>query len=323
MDQDVSAAVEREFKFDVSTSFAMPRLDEPIQGVHAAPPVTKDLHATYFDTSDLRLARNGITLRHRSGDVRPWTLKLPDQGTHDALERFEIEFPGVISAMPSELSDIVLGYSMRAPLSPVIRLHSRRTTHALSSGGRQLVDVVDDVVEVHDRHDQPSGFREVEVEFSEFASSELVQAVINLLKGAGALPSQRIPKAIRALGPDAQLQPDVPFSSLDPNATPIETAHALTRRGVATLLSADIEARAGVESGVDRLRTVLETLPWLITWIRPLLTQTVIDDLERSISALRELLAATTAIDAVKQTLASDDYLAQLAKAVDATRSES
>ena len=36
------------------------------------------LRAVYYDSPDLRLARDGITLRHRSGDgPARWTLKLP------------------------------------------------------------------------------------------------------------------------------------------------------------------------------------------------------------------------------------------------------
>src|SRR3954452_20245789 len=74
-----AAAREDELKFAVHALFAMPDLAAPEQGiveVVARPAGT--LRATYYDAPDLRLAREGITLRHRSGEGSPsWTLKLP------------------------------------------------------------------------------------------------------------------------------------------------------------------------------------------------------------------------------------------------------
>ena len=54
-----------------------------------------DLHATYWDTADLRLARYGVTLRHRTGEgERPgWTLKLPAV-PGDITARDELQFDG-------------------------------------------------------------------------------------------------------------------------------------------------------------------------------------------------------------------------------------
>ena len=41
----------------------------------------QQLRATYYDTADLRMARNGVTLRYRTGEAETprWTLKLPDR----------------------------------------------------------------------------------------------------------------------------------------------------------------------------------------------------------------------------------------------------
>src|SRR4051794_30562988 len=49
-----------------------------------------ELDATYFDTTDLRLARAGVTLRRRvGGEDTGWHLKLPI----DADSRHELQLP--------------------------------------------------------------------------------------------------------------------------------------------------------------------------------------------------------------------------------------
>ncbi|MEV0719595.1 CYTH domain-containing protein, partial [Asanoa sp. NPDC050611] len=70
--------LEEERKLGADEAFRLPDVADrlPAGGaVVAAPPVT--LTATYYDTPDLRLARAGVSLRHRKGDALPWTVKLP------------------------------------------------------------------------------------------------------------------------------------------------------------------------------------------------------------------------------------------------------
>src|SRR3954447_3223468 len=71
---------EVEMKFRVSSPFRLPHLISDRTGVTSvSSPKVQELRAVYWDTSDLRLAREGITLRHRSGegDADGWHLKLP------------------------------------------------------------------------------------------------------------------------------------------------------------------------------------------------------------------------------------------------------
>jgi inorganic triphosphatase YgiF len=68
---------EREAKLISSLQVRLPSLDGLVAGVSAAALAECHLDAIYYDTGDLDLARWGITLRHRSGEVGPpWTLKL-------------------------------------------------------------------------------------------------------------------------------------------------------------------------------------------------------------------------------------------------------
>jgi CYTH domain-containing protein len=68
--------LELELKLSVEGTFAPSIVPERagVAGVEELAPV--DLRATYWDTPDLRLARSGITLRHRTGeaDRAGWTL---------------------------------------------------------------------------------------------------------------------------------------------------------------------------------------------------------------------------------------------------------
>src|SRR5262245_51970805 len=86
--------LEEELKFDVDEDFTLPA----IAGMRSKG--RKRLLATYFDTADLRLARSGATLRHRVGDLQPWTVKL-DSGVPGA--RHEISMTGPRVKPPADL----------------------------------------------------------------------------------------------------------------------------------------------------------------------------------------------------------------------------
>ena len=65
---------EREVKLGAGPAFHLPDLAGVVEGVAVAPPETVRLETIYYDTPDLRLARWGVSLRHRAGEG--WTLKL-------------------------------------------------------------------------------------------------------------------------------------------------------------------------------------------------------------------------------------------------------
>jgi len=75
---------EREAKLGAGPVFALPDLDGLIDGLVATPLPERHLDAVYYDTDDLRLARSGITVRHRTGEDDGWTVKLPEDGGGEA-----------------------------------------------------------------------------------------------------------------------------------------------------------------------------------------------------------------------------------------------
>ena len=65
---------EREVKLGAGPAFHLPDLNGVVDGVTVTAPEAMRLETVYYDTPDLRLARWGVSLRHRAGEG--WTLKL-------------------------------------------------------------------------------------------------------------------------------------------------------------------------------------------------------------------------------------------------------
>ena len=93
------------------------------------------LDATYFDTDDLRLAREGITLRRRvGGDDEGWHVKLPVSSAGDARTREEVQLPlsaGESDEVPAELRHLVGVLVRTDALRPVATLRTERHSYAL------------------------------------------------------------------------------------------------------------------------------------------------------------------------------------------------
>jgi inorganic triphosphatase YgiF len=93
------------------------------------------LDATYYDTDDLRLAREGITLRRRvGGDDQGWHLKLPVEVSGGTGVREEIRLPLEVSGpddVAGELLHLVGAVVRSDGLRPVATLRTERHTYRL------------------------------------------------------------------------------------------------------------------------------------------------------------------------------------------------
>lgn len=76
-------------KLAVDESFELPELDDTVEGACPGESVEKTTYDVYYDTSDLRLARWGCTMRHRQG--KGWTVKLPVESKGRVVARDEID----------------------------------------------------------------------------------------------------------------------------------------------------------------------------------------------------------------------------------------
>jgi inorganic triphosphatase YgiF len=187
----VADHLEVERKFEADAAFALPSLDS-LPGVAAVrPPAVYQLDATYFDTADLALHRNRVTLRRRTGGPdQGWHLKLPVS----ADTRRELHEP-LSPSVPLRLATAVDQLTAGQPLHPIAILRTERTVRLLaSSDGSSLGEVADDAVTASRLPADGSAglsWREIEVES---ADADVLTAAGQLLTAAGARPARSASK---------------------------------------------------------------------------------------------------------------------------------
>ena len=191
---------EREIKLTLPGRFTMPALVLDGNPLDVAPLPDQQLRATYYDTADLRMARNGVTLRYRTGEAETpqWTLKLPVASRGAELERDELNFEAVRREPPPEVRSLVTAYARGEPLTAVATLRTRRRRIHLIADETPIAEVADDEVSVIEGRRVVSRFREIEVEA--LTDGVDVRAIGEQLRTAGATESEPIPKVVRALG---------------------------------------------------------------------------------------------------------------------------
>lgn len=240
-----SAPREREVKLQAAPGFHLPDLDGLAGDIHPGPEQEARLETTYWDTGDLRLARWGVSLRHRGG--QGWTLKLPGTTEGVLLSRPELTFPGQPRAVPAAAQRVLRAYVRTAKLEPVARLSTwRRRVPLLRADGHQAAEVVDDEVSVLEGRRVAARFREVEVELGE-GGEAILEPLLWRLRGAGAGPPDPTPKHVRAMGPAALAPPEV--AELPLPASPL--AGEIIRNAIAAAVALVLRHDAGIRLGGD------------------------------------------------------------------------
>jgi CHAD domain-containing protein len=282
------------------------------EGFSAGGAKSLSLRATYYDTSDLRLARNGITLRWRQGEAETpvWTLKFPSDGG-DATVRRELKFPSSTKKapkrIPKEATLLVTAFTRGAALLGVADIASiRRSWMLLGSVGEELAEISEDEVTVFRNEEQTETWREIEVE-ARTLSMKGVRRLADRLVAAGAEEAPPVPKLIRALGDEASVPPEPHWPGQPGEAAPASEAVRLALgSGFRRMVQNDPATRLGeveplhqMRVGTRRLRSDLRTFAPLIdgAWAEPLVV-----DLRwvggllgrvRDVDVLRDLLATS------------------------------
>src|ERR1700674_4641945 len=277
--------LEREVKLGAGPAFHLPDLGGVVDGVTVTPPETVRLDTVYWDTPDLRLARWGVSLRHRAGEG--WTLKLPPakpsgDGLPPAgmLERDELTFQGGATNPPVAGIAVFRAYGRKGELVPVARLSTwRRRVPLLDATGTRLAEVVDDEVSVRDGRRVAARFREIEIEVTGDADG-IVAPLVARLRSAGAGAPDPTPKHIRALGPRAMEPPEVAPMVVEAESPARDVIRSVIAQSVAALLyhdplvrtSRDPEAVHQARVATRRLRSHLRTFGPLLDqeWTDPL-----------------------------------------------------
>ncbi len=254
----IRETVEREVKLRAGAEFRLPELG----GEEIEPRL---FVSTYHDTADHRLARRGITLRHRLENGKGlWQLKLP-QGR----SRLELEAPGAPAAPPRGLLSLLSGHLRGSPLLAIARLRTRR--EGVRADGAEIVH---DTVSVLDHQRVTRSFEELEVELLD-GDEKTLRRLEKALRRAGAGDGESRPKVFQAL--DLDFQPEPPPAEGD---TPGGTLRARLREQAERVLAHDPGTRLGTDAeelhqmrvATRRLRAFLRAGHELLdpAWAEPL-----------------------------------------------------
>jgi uncharacterized protein YjbK len=204
----VADHLEIEQKYEADAGFTLPPFDGLPGVARIGAPDRYHLEATYFDTPDLVLIRNKVTLRRRTGGPdEGWHLKLPaGEGA-----RQEVQEPlGLDTTVPLRLRSRVADLVGDEPLYAIANLVTERTVVRLTGpADTVLAEVADDRVTA--RRLDPSGaptpgpliWREIEVEAGPAAdparARDVLAAAARVLGEAGARPARSASKLGRLL----------------------------------------------------------------------------------------------------------------------------
>ncbi len=343
---------EVERKFRVHGLYRLPDLvaEGAVVGVEDLGVATLD--ATYFDTDDLRLAREGITLRRRvGGDDEGWHLKLPVSVSGGTGVREELHRP-LDSAEGDDISPELrhlVGAVVRSDrLAPVATLRTERRTYRLwvapppavpdptdeSDEPDELGEpetpaeheavalLTDDVVSVLDNDGTMAArFRELELEdlpdVDENLTQAVAEAVSERLVGAGALGGEFVSKAVRALGPFAAAPPEVSEPApVTPQMPARDAVRAHLARHTRRLRAADMMVRRDQPDGVHQMRVSARRLRSGLRVFRPLLDRTWADALRDDLAWVAGELGDYRDTEVLLERL--ENHLARLPGGVDA-----
>ncbi|MGW8731196.1 CYTH and CHAD domain-containing protein [Streptomyces sp. NPDC055808] len=158
-----------------------------------------DLDAVYYDTQDLRLDADSLTLRRRTGGADAgWHLKFPvAKGIRD-----ELRAP-LSDDLPPTLSALLRSRVRDRQLVPVVRLlSSREVCHLLADDDTPLAELSVDTVRAQGLVEGASStaWTEIEVELADGVHDEsILDGVEKALRKAGIRPSPSASKVARAL----------------------------------------------------------------------------------------------------------------------------
>ena len=263
---------ERELKLAATNDFQMPSIYGLVGPVmRQAPPERNE--TTYYDTPDLRLARWGASLRHRPGEG--WTVKLPAERDAPFLVRPEIVFDGNGDTPPAAAVELVRGFIRTGNLEESVHMTTiRRRTEMHDADGRLIASVVDDAVSVPNGSRPAASFRELEVEIGDDMTPDLLDALVERLRQAGAGAPDQTAKYIRALAPASPLTPEIAVADLGPDASAGDAVRRAIALSVIRLIRHDPVVRLDVDpEGVHQARVATRRLRSDLRTFRPLLDE--------------------------------------------------
>jgi CHAD domain-containing protein len=242
---------ERKYQAD-SAVLTLPPLEDLPQVGSVSGAAEETLEAEYYDTSDLRLIRSGLTLRRRRGGAdEGWTLKLPVNGD----SRDELWLPlGKRKSVPPELAGLVRAFTRGEPLQPVAHITTvRRRTVLRDEAGGSLAEVVADDVSAQSLGASTtiSGWQEAEIELTG-GDMRLLEAADRRLRSGGLRRAQHSAKLERALAD--RLPGPAPAGRLGPKSSSAAVLLAYLREQSGVLKAYDPLVRRDEPDSVHQMR---------------------------------------------------------------------
>ena len=230
-------------------------------------------------------------------------MPVPSEGV--ALDRLEIDVDGPPGQPPDHLASAVRGVLRGADLAEVAHLQTNRTVVAIRDpADRPLGVLSDDVVSAFDGDEVGWRFREIEVEAAAGAPANVIDAVVDVLRAAGAGEPDKVPKLARALGPRALAPGDPDVPSVGKDATIRAAFQDAVASSVRRLLLHDpvIRLDAG-EEGVHQARVATRRLRSDLRTFRTLLDEEALAPLIEELRWLGGLLGEVRDADVLRQRL--------------------
>jgi len=272
------------------------------------------LDAVYYDTTDLRLARWGCSLRHRTDEG--WSVTLPSAEAEGPQDCREVTFEGRWDQIPAGAQALVRSYARHASLQQIARLRTvRKPWSVIDASGRSVAEIVDDDVSTY-RGVGPAGrFREIGIEPAEEADLRILEEIVSGLRAAGAGPVTRMSKLARALGRAVLQDADVVIAEPGENAGVGEIVEAAFARSVrrfmvhmpAVQLGRDPEALHQARVATRRLRSDLRTFGPLLDdqWVSSLRDE--LRWLGGSLGTVRDIDVLTLRLETTSEQLPKTD----------------
>jgi CHAD domain-containing protein len=257
-----SEQIEVELKFDVDAGHTAPDLRILPGVIGASAPETFQLDATYFDTENLDLAGNRITMRRRTGGHDAgWHLKRPT-GIAGARRELRIGFGDAPADadVPAELITPVIALTRTRKLIPVAALSTTRTvTTLMGADGRPVAEFAEDLVSAQSM--LPGGhyqeWAEWEFELLDGGrDTRLLKAAEKLLRNSGGRTASSASKLARAIGSTPTVVE--PHLGRRPTALDLVVTDIAIHRN--SLVAYDPQVRIDAEDAVHQMRVACRRL---------------------------------------------------------------
>ncbi|MFF5971991.1 CHAD domain-containing protein [Streptomyces sp. NPDC012769] len=299
---------EIERKYEAADKAVVPDLDG-VPGVAAVRDEgVMELDAVYYDTPDLRLAADSLTLRRRTGGTDAgWHLKLPvAPGIRD-----EIRAP-LAETLPRSLAGLLRSRVRHEDVVPVVHLLSRRDVrHLLDVDGSLLAELSVDTVHAERlTGDGKAAWTEIEVELADDADEAILDAVEKHLKKAGIRPSHAPSKLARALADTGGGPAKTPTAATGTPGTAGHAVLAYVREQIEAIVAFDPAVRRDLPDAVHKMRVATRRLRSAFKTYRKVLDRAVTDPIGEELKWLAGELGVARDEEVLQERL--DDRLDEL-----------